>query len=212
MWQTWILRADVSPTVAVASGEDSSICGDCRLRKQPGGGRACYVNVGQAPASVWRAYRRGAYARRLPLQSETSNAMIRLGAYGDPAAVPLSVWETLTRGAKGWTGYTHQWSWATELQRYCMASVDTEDEAHAAHAAGWRTFRTRNSDTQLLSLEVVCPASPEGGDKLQCIDCMACHGTANNRRSSITIIAHGTAATTTAYRRLFPIPVVKEAA
>lgn len=34
---------------------------------------------------------------------------VRLGAYGDPAAVPTRVWAELLRYVKQWTGYTHQW-------------------------------------------------------------------------------------------------------
>jgi len=42
MLQTYILRADVSPTNAIRSGEDSSICGDCPARGDgTGKGRTC---------------------------------------------------------------------------------------------------------------------------------------------------------------------------
>ena len=33
---------------------------------------------------------------------------VRIGSYGDPAAVPTRVWAELVRYAKNWTGYTHQ--------------------------------------------------------------------------------------------------------
>src|ERR1700686_2282782 len=61
MVQTYILRANVSPTEAVASGGDKSICGDCRYRGTRGKRRTCYVNVGQGPNAVYRAYRGGRY-------------------------------------------------------------------------------------------------------------------------------------------------------
>lgn len=32
---------------------------------------------------------------------------VRIGSYGDPAAVPTRVWAELVRYAKNWTGYTH---------------------------------------------------------------------------------------------------------
>jgi len=71
MVQTWILRDDVSPEAAVATGEDRSICGDCKLRgviqrlhnqEQVNRFRGCYVFVQQAPQAVWEAYKRGLHA------------------------------------------------------------------------------------------------------------------------------------------------------
>ena len=47
----------------------------------------------------------------------------------------------------------------------------------------------------LAAREIVCPASPEGGDRRQCITCQACDGAgANPSRASIAIIVHGPAA------------------
>ena len=64
--QTFILRADVPPTEALASGADVSICGACPHRPilaKQSGEAPCYVNVGRAPLAVWHAYKRGRYAR-----------------------------------------------------------------------------------------------------------------------------------------------------
>jgi hypothetical protein len=74
--------------------------------------RACYVNVHQAPLAVWEAWRqRGSYvsfdaAQHLQL---FRGGMVRLGSYGDPCAVPYSVWSPVVRVASGRTGYTHAW-------------------------------------------------------------------------------------------------------
>jgi hypothetical protein len=54
MVQTYILRDDMRPTLAVQTGADSAICGNCKHRPFLGG--ACYVNIGQAPAAVFKAY------------------------------------------------------------------------------------------------------------------------------------------------------------
>ena len=62
MLQTWILRADVEPHVAVRTGGDRTICGSCPLRGVAGKGRVCYVVPFQAPLSVWRTWKRGRYA------------------------------------------------------------------------------------------------------------------------------------------------------
>ena len=55
MCQVWILREDVDPVHAIRTGDDYTICGSCPHRKQADGSRSCYVNVGQAPLSVWKA-------------------------------------------------------------------------------------------------------------------------------------------------------------
>jgi hypothetical protein len=117
--------------------------------------------------------------------------LVRLGTYGDPAAVPVHVWQTLTYAAKGHTGYTHRWRKAPALRTLCMASVDSVAEAREAHALGWRYFRVAMpSDLARLDIEARCPASAEAGKKLTCAQCMACAG-ANGRRGSIVIQAHG---------------------
>ncbi len=62
MLQTWILREDVAPHIAIKTGEDASICGDCPHRGEHDGTRwtktrSCYVQTHNAPLSVWRAYK-----------------------------------------------------------------------------------------------------------------------------------------------------------
>ena len=211
MLQTYILRDDLAPTAAVKSGADASICGDCPHRGDgTGGGRTCYVNVGQGPLGVWKAYKRGRYSAvpltgmYCPIDGQYSllypgaladigaGRNVRLGTYGDPAAIPSTVWHALVSRATGHTGYTHQWRHALQLRGLCMASVDTEAEAHEAHAAGWRTFRvTMPGAVARLENEARCPASAEAGKKLQCAECLACAGTARGLRGSIVIQAHG---------------------
>lgn len=190
MVQTYILRADVAPTVAVKTGADASICGDCPHRGLMGKGRTCYVNVGQGPGAVWSAMRRGAYKASADW-SVFRGRKIRFGTYGDPAAAPVRLWQDLAALAVGTTGYTHQWRTNPLLRAYCMASVDTEAEALEARLSGWRTFRVAMpGDVARMETEVSCPASAEAGKKLQCADCLACSG-ANGRRGSIVIQAHG---------------------
>lgn len=205
MIQTYILRADVDPVTAVRTRTDASICGQCphRGRPIPGQdhgmtGRTCYVNVGQGPLGVWRAWKRGRYASPTPwlrakeLQDLGRGRLVRLGTYGDPAAVPFPIWQHLTMHSEGNTGYTHQWRTAPlALRSLCMASADSEADAREAQAAGWRTFRVAMPcDTPRLENEAVCPASKEAGKKLTCAQCLACAG-ANGRRGSIVIQAHG---------------------
>lgn len=194
MVQTYIMRSDVAPLNALASGQDVSICGDCKHR--PSNGGACYVNVGHGPRSVYAAYLRGNYPS---LTHDTAfilslgvGRMVRLGTYGDPAAVPFRVWNALTSSAQGVTGYTHQWKHASALRTLCMASVDSPHEKAQAQALGWRTFRIRADESEsLMHRESVCPASEEAGKKLTCMECGACNGIGSGRRGSIAIIVHG---------------------
>jgi len=198
MVQTYILRQDIPPLEALATGEDVSICGDCKYRA----GGPCYVTVMHGPRSVWAAYKRGSY-KKVPtalIADIGRDRHVRLGTYGDPAAAPLSVWRQLTHLAAGHTGYTHQWRDARFRQwlMLCMASVDTPQEASEAQAHGFRTYRVRLAEEPVLPGEFVCPASSEAGKRLQCEDCLACDGTdlSNQRRrkASPVIIAHGSKA------------------
>ena len=197
MVQTYILRQDVDPVSAVRSGADASICGDCPHRGDGFAGRTCYVVIGQGALGVWGAYRRGSYARAADVdavRAAGAGRMVRIGTYGDPAAVPARVWSDLVADAAGHTGYTHQWraSHAGALRDLVMASADCADDAREAHARGWRSFRvTRTVAEPSVGREIVCPASEEAGRKLQCVDCRACEGASSGRRGSIRIAAHG---------------------
>lgn len=194
MLQTWILRADVSPTSAVKSGEDASICGNCAHRGEHGKGRTCYVTVVQAPTAVYRAFERGSYPRAAMDHYRAINARpVRFGAYGDPTAIPFDVWANVLRFTSRWTGYTHQWQDErfSAYQSICMASVDTEEEYRRAKLAGWRTFRVRHADTPKLATECICPASDEGKHRTTCADCILCKGN-GSRAKDVVIVAHGT--------------------
>ncbi len=210
MIQVWILRARINPVRAIYSGGDMSICGNCPLRGGKEGSRyaknrICYVETQNAPGQVYRAYRAGNYPKISPhdLPSVFAGLKVRLGAYGDPAAVPISIWHKLLLHAKAWTGYTHQWRerWcAAGLQNYVMASTETEGDTAIARSKGWRTFRVRRADEQLLADEIVCPASEEGGKRRTCATCLACDG-GNAGKRSIAIIAHGGYAIDTRFAR-----------
>ena len=152
-------------------------------------------NVGQGALAVYRAFQRGKYPMATAEQSAAAgNArVVRLGTYGDPAAVPVSVWETLTSRAVAHTGYTHAWRGiGAGYAHLLMASADSLSDKVQAMAAGFRTFRVvMRGETARVAGEAVCPASAEAGKKLTCITCKACNGTATARKSSIVIQAHG---------------------
>lgn len=193
MLQTWIMRADRDPRQALLSGADSSVCGDCKHRREQGG--ACYVVVEQAPLAVWRAWKRGRYAdwtRAFP-ENALEGRRVRLGSYGDPAAVPFRVWRRVfAQKIAGWTGYTHQWRnpLFTHLRGKIMASADSRMEAAEAREEGWRFFRVRAPGEALLDGEIMCPAAEEMGKRTTCERCGLCRGQASDGKD-IAIVAHG---------------------
>ncbi|CAB4166512.1 hypothetical protein UFOVP839_39 [uncultured Caudovirales phage] len=197
MVQTWILREDISPLDAIATGADASICGNCSHRGDAKRKRICYVDVGKAPMGVWNAFHRGQY---IDLSNDPGTVailiaqrIVRMGAYGDPAMVPVAQWRMLLAGSAGRTGYTHAWRrmWAQALKPYVMASADSVAEQDLARSMGWRTFRVRSESEPLQSNEFACPASPEAGNKKQCITCKACDGADRPGKASAAIIVHG---------------------
>jgi hypothetical protein len=195
MVQTYILADNgKSPVESAKALDDVSVCGDCKHRRGLGG--SCYVNLGQGPRAVMDGVIRGIYELSDGYNVSTAvlNRKIRLGTYGDPAAVPAYVWEKLTFQAAGHTGYTHQWQngKADHVKRWCMASVDTPKEAAIAKMDGWRTFRVRDADgSPEFSHEMKCPASAEMNKRLTCDTCMACSGGTDSKKASVTIIVHG---------------------
>lgn len=191
MLQAWVLRADMPPTQAVDTGADEAICGACPLRSGSAAGRACYVVWWLGPQQVYRALDRYDDVSPVSLMPHLAGRRVRLGAYGDPAAVPIDVWEPLVESAAGWTGYTHQWRTCDpDYARFLMASVDSVDEQREAAAHGWRTFRLRRPGDQVAAHEVVCPASDEGGHRATCASCSLCQG-AERQAKSIAILPHG---------------------
>lgn len=192
MIQTWILRRNIDPVRAVATGADRSICGDCFHRGAPDRPRTCYVNIGQAPLAVWRAYRRGSYERGslAGLVERLGGKPVRMGAYGDPVAVPWQSW-TGIHDARLWTGYTHQWRQliATPFRNVLMASCDNALEMAEAAAAGWRAFRVTAIGESAPAGAIECPASKGA----ECASCGLCSGLQRQAAPHIFIPAHGTA-------------------
>jgi len=200
MVQTWILRSDLPPVEAVRSGCDSSVCGDCPHRGEGFRNRSCYVNVGQAPGAVYRAFQRGRYPVAPDLAAVGAGRRLRVGSYGDPGAVPAAIWQAFTSQAAGRTGYTHRWAHRPDLAPLCMASVETPAEAATAQLAGFRTFRV--GPEPAARGEITCPASAEAGHRRTCDTCLACNGRRSpaDLRASVTIRPHGPAARATLRR------------
>ena len=206
MVQTYILLDEVDPLKASKTGADFAICGDCRHRGAPtqdsdrrtAKGRTCYVTLAHGPANVYKSYQAGKYQRVVPADVWKVGAgrFVRLGTYGDPAAVPVHIWHKLLSASLGHTAYSHQ-DKHFDPSIY-MRSADSRSDAYAAAAAGHRSYRVISQrdyksgrDAPIDGLEILCPASAEAGRRTTCIDCLLCSGAGVGK--SIAIVAHGTA-------------------
>jgi len=206
--QSYILCRHTDPVSATRSGKDYSICGTCKhtqiaRAKAKAAGKtpaaACYVGVHQAPNATWKAHKGKQVMDLAMLSDKVKQAIqtrgIRFGSYGDPGAVPVKLWRTLAGLVPNHkrTGFSHQWRTAPkDLKSLCVASVDTPDEARQAQAAGWRTFRVRQSIDPILPNEITCPASDEAGKRTTCQQCGLCNGSTgpDDRRKNVVIINH----------------------
>lgn len=194
MIQSWILPKNISPVDACRQGKDECICGQCihrgdKARKVT---RTCYVRLDTAPSSVWKAYKRNRYPLFYNSVVDLSDRMLRIGTFGDPAAIPFTVWQCLldSSGIKKYTGYTSLWSkpFAVDFKVLCMASVSCVAERAQACELGWRTFRVvpKYDSSQLLAGEKWCNALD---GETQCTRCLRCRG--SKSRCSIVIPVHG---------------------
>jgi len=201
MVQTYIMPDRIRPLDASRTGQDASVCGDCKHR--PANLGTCYVTLVHGPNAVHRTLQHDGYryASWADLESFGENRYVRLGTWGDPMAVPVAVWRALLAKSLGHTGYTHQWANPTidraQHAGICdlvMASVDTPAEARDARAAGYRYFRVRQAGDTLLDNEIICPASSEANYRRTCQTCNACNGSVRSSRASIAINVHGNGA------------------
>ena len=192
--QIWYLPRDVHPVESLRTGEDSMVCGSCPLRGVAGKKRPCYVNILHGPTPIWNAFQKGSYPVYNPSKHNRYflGRMLRLGAFGEPVSVPMTVQKPVMKVAKGVIGYTHTWRQKRyqHWRHHVMASVHSLRERDEAVKMGWRTFRGRLPEQELGPGEFICPASPEGDYRLTCSQCGACNG-GNPSKASPVIIVHG---------------------
>jgi hypothetical protein len=203
MLQTYILVDGIDPRVANKAGLDYSICGGCPFKGIPHNEpdkalaklRKCYVRIDQGPLNVYKTLARGVYPEirgHKAIADLGRGRMVRIGTYGDGAAVPSYIWDSLISEATGYTAYSHQALMRTANFRsdLYMRSIDSLEEAYEAWANGQRTFRVINSVTDIVKgKEILCPASKEAGRRVQCANCKLCGGT-RVQAKSIAIPAH----------------------
>lgn len=195
MVQVFILNEKTAPHVAVKTGEDFSVCGACPFRPALDGG--CYVTTFQGPLSTWKATRGKRVTPVSKIVPHLEGRALRLGAYGDVAALPPALVASLVAAVKGRvTGYTHGHrllglAGVSHLRTSCMLSVESEEDARTAWANGWRTFRgvspKEGPAANVPGREITCPTETRD---IQCEKCGLCKGASLQARS-ITIPVHG---------------------
>jgi hypothetical protein len=169
--------------------------------------RPCYVIVSQAPTIIYKAYQRGLYREATPEQAaqHVRGRALRIGAYGDSAALPLGVVEPLADAADTVTNYTHSGCYdmtrAKQLAQFTMLSADNLEQAERYRKSGARTFRV-SSDWELVNGvrrvndisdgESQCPKTIS--KKVSCIDCGLCDGLNRGIKNSIAAPSHGNGA------------------
>jgi hypothetical protein len=204
MVQVYIIPKDVGPIEAIKAGKNFGACGTCPLQgeyalifKKNGGmekrfvNRVCYVNLGHGPSTVYQAYMAGKYKHYVKRHHEKyiAGRKVRIGAYGDPAAIPLKLVKYLAYISSGWTGYSHQMFWvrhAAELANYVMASCHTPAQHAEARRRGWRSFVAIPKGGQAPERSVECPHYTHG---VNCETCLLCDGN-NKQAKDVYVIAH----------------------
>lgn len=195
--QVSVLVKGMHPQDAIDTGMDCSICGNCPFRKASNNGRRlCYVTM-KPFFGMYRALLRGSYTT-LPDFDLFKGWEVRLGAYGDPAAVPEYVLRHIVYHAEMATGYTHSWKHFPYLNDLCMASVVSDREYRQAKRMGFQTFRVRRSgDGSLYPHETCCPAKTRG---LTCQECRLCSVVGVDVANDV----HGMAAIIKAFNERYP--------
>ena len=205
MPQVWILCDGIHPTDALRTGKDKAICGNCKYRPTELGdnalkkfSRKCYVNTMSINA-IYKKYINGGYSEASleDCRKILNGRKVRIGAYGDPAAVPIEVWDTILADCQS-TGYTHQWrECSNDYSKYCMASCDSPIDVVIASQKGYRTFYVQavddyaNIQKKIDGIKLAnCPASKEMGKVTTCSQCLVCSGTRSGFKSNVTIAIH----------------------
>jgi hypothetical protein len=188
MIQVWILSTNNYPLKAHDLGEDKATCGDCKHRHW----NTCYLNKMQAILNVYKSFKRGNYSI-LSDYSIFTNKSVRIGAYGDPTAVPTYIWENVLQYATGHTAYSHQWAKKKNKRymNYCMASCDTINEAKKAIKMGYKPFLLLATTPNIPEGIFNCPASKENGSKMNCKSCKCCSGNSSTVHAYPCIAIHG---------------------
>jgi hypothetical protein len=188
--QSYILRDGVKPTEYRRQGAQA-ICGECPIKE------ACYVG-NHYLNFVYDGTERP--VDRFPM-ALLRGRVLRLGAYGDPAAVPYRVWQKIVRWTSGHVGYTHQWETCDRrFQNLCLASVETLGDMYKAWELGWQTYRVGLPEESPTEHEVYCPHYED--PRLKCLQCQLCRGDSASKKQGVFVNVHGKSGIKKSYREI----------
>ena len=170
MVQIWIMLKDIAPHNAGARSK--SVCGNCAYRHDKGG--LCYVRLGEAPLSIWNAYKRGRYSLDPMGLNLIRNWIFHKGhtAYSE-SAIRFLNHKTLG-------------SYAQFVASKVMLSAKTAKEADRLNGLGFKTFRPVFTMKEARPYEDLCASDRIG---LECVECMECSG--SNSKNSHVVLVHG---------------------
>jgi hypothetical protein len=194
--QNYIIPASwLESEAKISTLSDKAVCFDCPHSRDQN--KSCYVRKGQSEmglASKVRSLRKLGLENIPELSPESeadlleaiSGRGVRFGSYGEPVLLGEALINKISKKAKFWTGYTHQWHKNNWAKDYFMASVESETISKAAQKSGFRTFFVGETQSKEY---VTCPASKEAGNKTTCDNCKLCMGT-SSKAKSVTILPH----------------------
>lgn len=171
--QLWILPMFYPFTQNKANRQShNGVCGACPMGGQYTGQdtkRTCYVNA-MSVNTVWKGVNELSVNMKLALDvlDLLHAPVLRLGAWGDPAAVPKRIINKLAKACVASIGYTHQWKQLDQLKGLVMASTSSDVEAREAQAQGWKTYRIGTA--RAGKGEIECPSKLKSCDQCQLCD------------------------------------------
>jgi len=185
MVQLAILPIDNKPTKALKDRQLPN-CLDCALIP------TCYVNT----VSLNEVYKK-TVDQAVSAVPKQLRAPVRLGSWGDPGLLPLSLLQQLIRAAGSHTGYTHLWQdIAPSYSQVLMASIDhltakkqgleVDELKRLAWNNGYRTYTITQPGEQESAQERSCLYIT---NNTQCRYCKLCNGAGSKR--SIAAPLHG---------------------
>ncbi len=186
--QLYILPVHESPKDTYFSGS-RAVCGDCKYN----GNNGCYVRWSHLK-SLWNSARNQPVIPMKHAKEFVKGLRVRVGAAGDPAAVPFSFWNTLLSSCENHTGYTHQWNKDefSSLSSLFVASTDSKEETKEANKRGWSTFEVIDNEEPSEN-SILCLATDETKSKdglpFSCASCMLCNG--KGKEKNIYVQLHG---------------------
>lgn len=166
---------------------DDAVCPDTCIFKVK---ELCYVILGLAPSAVVKSIKAGNYQDKINYPM-LAHKPLRLGAYGDCTCLPYEFIEKIVKSAKrGYLNYTHGWlNCDPRFANIAMASVESIPDKELANSLGYRTYRVRPIDGEILPDEILCPN--EKNEFIKCDMCMKCNGTNGKSKKNIVITVHG---------------------